>query len=194
MRPLLLCLGLAAVNAVAAASVESEILSLDPVRSHAGFEVKVMWLIGVHGDFGALHGTLAIDHFRNTAVVDASIDANDVHMRSRNYETWARSNEFFDSKHYPQIHFVSEPFALPRLVNGGDIDGSLTLRGIHRRVRFAIEPSTCRDMLAGACPTEAAGTIQRSDFGMRSRRGTLADKVELRLSIYVPQVPAEPTP
>ena len=194
MRPLLLCLGLAAINAVAAASVKSEILNLDPVRSHAGFEVKVMWLIGLHGDFGAVQGALAIDRFRSTAVVDARIDANAVRMRSRSYETWARSNEFFDAKRYPQIHFVSEPFALARLVNGGDIDGNLILRGIHQRVRFKLEPSICRDPLASSCAVEAVGTIRRSDFGMHSRRGTLADKVELRLSIYVLRALTEPTP
>jgi polyisoprenoid-binding protein YceI len=174
-----------AAHTAAATESSHEILALDPVRSLAEFEVRVMWLIGVHGRFGTLHGTIDIDRFHGSARVDARIDVNDVHMRSASNEAWVKSAEFFDAEHYPQIQFVSDSFPLARLKSGGQIEGLLTIRGGVRRTRFDLAPSECPDAIARTCPTEAAGTIRRSDFGMHSRRGALSDKVQLSFSIYV---------
>ena len=160
-------------------------MTLDPARSLAEFEVHVMWLIPVHGRFGTLQGTIAIDRFHGTASVDARIDVNDVHMRSAANEAWVKSAEFFDAEHFPQIQFVSDPFALTRLKSGGEIDGTLTIRGVTRRTRFALAESECPAAIARSCAVEATGTIRRSDFGMRSRRGALSDKVQLDFSVYV---------
>ena len=160
-------------------------LTLDPVRSTAEFEVKVLWLIGVHGRFGQVQGTIAIDHEHASVVADARIDVGTITMRNHKYEDWVKSAEFFDAAKFPQIHFVSEAFPQERLRSGGEIAGTLTVRGIDRRIVLDVEPSDCPDAVARTCAVEANGSIHRSDFGMRSRRGTLSDKVELRFSIYL---------
>ena len=167
--------------------------ALDAARSQATFAVKVLWLIPLHGDFGKVHGTLDVDRFRGTARVDARIDTDDLRMRSKNYETWAKSEEFFDASRFPQIRFASDDFPLVRLHTGGTLDGTLTLRGVARPVHFRILPSQCAQPLSGACAVRAEGSIERSDFGMHSRRGTLADKVTLRLRIFVLPAPS-PSP
>jgi len=186
IRLWLLCL---ALNCFAAhAQVQAprhEILQLDAARSQAGFTVKVLWLIGVAGEFGVVRGSLDIDRFRGTARVDARIEADTLSMRSAHNAKWAKSAEFFDATHYPQIVFASDDFPLVRLRAGGTLDGTLTLRGIVKPARFRILPSDCAQPLAGACAVQAEGDIERSDFGMHSRRGTLADKVALRLRIFV---------
>jgi polyisoprenoid-binding protein YceI len=171
--------------ASAADPSEREILTLDSTQSRAEFSIRVMWLIPVHGRFGTLHGTITIDRFHGTASVDARIDVEDVHMRSHSDETWVKSPEFFDTANYPQITFLSDSFSLSRLVKGGEIEGVLTIRGIAQRARFNINPTECPDAIARACPAEAEGAIRRSDFGMRSHRGALSDKVELNFSIRV---------
>ena len=158
-------------------------LALDTTRSHVDFEVKVLWLVGVHGRFGSVHGTITIDHFRNAATVEAQIDSGVVAMRNRGQEEWVKSAEFFDAAHHPQIVFVSDAIPLQRLQMGGDIDGVLTLRGVSKRVRFRLVKPDCPAASADNCPVEAEGSIRRSDFGMSSRRGTLSDKVELSFSI-----------
>jgi len=193
IRPLLACLALLAALTVQAAPAtnsgheisDREILTIDTAHSSAEFAVRVMWLIPVHGHFGTLHGTIAVDRFRNTASVDARINADDVHMRSHGDEAWVKSAEFFDTANYPEIHFVSDSFSLKRLVTGGEIEGTLTIRGISKRARFDISESDCTDAIARDCPAEAEGTIRRSDFGMRSHRAALSDKVELTFSIRV---------
>jgi polyisoprenoid-binding protein YceI len=177
-----------AFSAAATAAQEHETTTkqvLDAERSRADFEVKVLWLIGVHGRFGQVHGTVTIDRFHSTAVADAQIDVNTITMRNHSYEDWVKSDEFFAVRQYPQIHFVSGPFPLERLRSGGEISGTLTLRGIDRPVTMELARSDCPDAVATACPATANGTIRRSDFGMKSRRGTLSDKVDLQFSIYL---------
>ncbi|MBS0582757.1 MAG: YceI family protein [Proteobacteria bacterium] len=167
----------------AGAAERFQYLALDTARSHVDFEVKVLWLVGVHGRFGSVHGMITIDHFRNAATVEAQIDAGVVAMRNRSHEEWVKSAEFFDATHYPQIVFVSDAIPLQRLQLGGDIDGMLTLRGVNKRVRFELVKPDCPAASGDNCPVEAEGSIRRSDFGMSSRRGTLSDKVELNFSI-----------
>jgi polyisoprenoid-binding protein YceI len=164
-----------------------ETRTLDSKRSSADFEVKVLWLIGVHGRFGKVHGTVAIDRFHGTIAADARVDVDTITMRSHRYEEWVKSDEFFDAGRYPQIRFVSDSFPLERLRTGGQVNGVLTVRGIDKRLVFEVAPSACPDAIASACPVEAGGSIRRGDFGMQSRRGTLSDKVDLGFSIYLEQ-------
>ena len=169
----------------------TDTLLFDKAQSRAEFSVRVMWLIPVHGRFGSVHGTISVDRFRGSARVEALIDVADVHMRTRGDEAWVKSAEFFDAQHFPQIQFLSEPFALTRLDKGGDVGGVLTIRGVARPARFELQPSECHVATDSSCPVEAEGAIRRSDFGMRSRRGALSDKVDLSFSIrVVPPGPA----
>lgn len=179
--------GFAVLVALQPAAVRAEqrvdYLALDGEKSWVDFEVKVLWLVGVRGRFGSVHGMIKVDHFRSAATVEAQIDANVVSMRSKSHEEWVKSPEFFDAEHYPQILFVSDPIPLKRLQNGGEIEGTLTLRGISKPVRLNLIKPDCPGESADNCPVEAEGSIRRSDFGMSSRRGTLSDKVELSFSI-----------
>ncbi len=171
------------------AQQRSERVAIDSARSYVDFEVKVLWLVGVHGRFGSVRGTITLDRFRNSAAVDANIDANVVAMRNKSHEDWVKSPEFFDAEHYPTIHFESELIPLKRLQSGGEIEGTLTLRGISQRVHFDLAKPDCPATQSDDCPVEAAGSIRRSDFGMSSRRGTLSDKVDLNFSIYTAPLP-----
>jgi len=185
---------LAVARFAGAAAPDGDTLIFDPAQSHAEFGVRVMWLIPVHGRFDSVHGTIRIDRFRGSARVEALINTGDLHMRNHADEAWAKSAEFFDAQHYPQIQFLSDAFSLGRLKKGGEISGELTIRGITRPARFDIDASLCPDTFAVDCAAEAAGTIRRSEFGMRSRRGALSDKVDLSFSIHVlaPAKPAAP--
>ena len=179
--PFLFC---AALLAVAPAYAKEELLPLDPLRSEAEFQVRVMWLFPVEGRFGHVEGEVSIDRDARLARVRAEIDASKVEMRRDDYVTWVKSAEFFDVARHPRIRFESAPFPLSLLDDGGDIIGDLTLRGETHATHFNIDPSSCE---AGTpdCPVYANGTIPRSEFGMKSHRGTLSDKVKLYFTIFV---------
>ena len=160
-----------------------EHIQLDGARSHATFGVKVMWLVGVHGRFGKVSGVVDVDRFRNMATVDARIDANAVEMSTKSYEDWVKSDEFFDVAKYPEIRFVSESFPLQRLRRGGQLSGTLTIRDASQPVTFNLVAADC-DKPAYDCPIVVSGSIHRSAFGMRSRRGALSDKVDLHFEVF----------
>ena len=162
----------------------SETLTLDSAQSSAAFSVKVIWMFPVDGQFGSVRGTVSIDHRHGRATVDAYIDAADVTMRRDDALAWVKSEEFFDVERHPEIHFRSDAFPITRLHLGGQIPGKLTMRGITRVVAFDVLPSAC-ERPAVECPIQAAGRVRRSEFGMTTRRATLADKVELSFSIRV---------
>lgn len=176
-------LALCAMLLSGAAGAGDNLVHLDGERSHVDFSVKVLWLVRVEGRFGKVHGSVSVDRFRSQIRVDARIDVDTIRMNSKNYENWVKSPEFFDAGNHPQIEFASEAIPQDRLRKGGELPGLLTVRGIRQPVRFQMLPSAC-ERPAYDCPIEVEGAIRRSDFEMRSRRGTLSDKVELDFSVY----------
>ncbi|MCK9537584.1 YceI family protein [Dokdonella sp.] len=169
--------------AAATSACASEVVALDGARSSAEFSVRVMWLMRAHGGFSAIHGTVAIDRFNSHGVVDAIIDADSVCMNVPSYEAWVKSPEFFDVAAHPRIQFISQAFPLQRLRTGGELVGTLKLRGVSRPIRFRLAPSTCTEP-GYACAILAEGSLSRAAFGMHSRRGTVGDKVRLELRIF----------
>ena len=169
--------------AFAASQPEFETLQIDSARSHAGFSLRAMLLVSVHGKFGKVSGSVHLDRKRDLGWVDAHIDARAVEMSNRDRDDWARSPEFFDSEHYPDIRFHSDPITRTMLRDGGELRGRLKLRGIERAIALVVLPADC-DQPGRDCPMHAQGGISRSDFGMRSKRAVLGDRVVLDLWVF----------
>lgn len=185
----LLTCAFAAANPAWAASEKSSadpasarFLRFDSVQSSASFEVRVLLMFSVKGQFGSVSGGVHVDG--DQARVEAAIDANAVSMNREANEDWVKSAEFFDVDRHPQIFFDSAPFPPSRLREGGALPGTLSMRGVTRPVVFELEPADC-EKPAVDCAVEAKGTVRRSDFGMTTRRGALSDKVELNFSVRV---------
>lgn len=169
--------------ATAASQPELETLQIDSARSHAGFSLRAMFLVSVQGTFGKVSGSVHLDRKRDLGWVDAHIDAHAVEMSSRDRDDWARSPEFFDSENYPDIRFHSDPITRSMLRDGGELRGRLKLRGIERDIVLAVLPADC-DQPGRDCPMHAQGSISRSEFGMRSKRAVLGDRVVLDLWVF----------
>jgi polyisoprenoid-binding protein YceI len=160
-----------------------EIWRIDSPPSAGRFKVRLLAMLSITGRFDRVDGKVAIDRADRTARVEATIDETTVKLRTERQTRWARSPEFFDTARHPGIRFVSQRLPLDRLASGGVLEGRLELRGIAREVRFQIAPSDCGAVEAKPCEVEVEGAIRRSDFGMRTRRGALSDRVELEFSI-----------
>lgn len=159
-------------------------------RSRVEFRVRLFGVVPVAGRFPSIDGAIALDRDGDRARVAADVDARAVRMKRPSHAAWARSPEFFDAEAHPVIRFESEPFPLARLRDGGAIQGALTVRGVTRPAAFTVENARCAaafdDASAGVarfCRVELAGAIDRSQFGMRTRGGTLANRVSLRFHI-----------
>lgn len=173
-------------------------LHIDSARSHAEFSVRLLWLRQINGRFDHIYGTLAWTSATTSAptadagpygTVDAWIDVGSVRMPEARYERWLLAPEFFDVKHYPRVHFVSAPVPLALLASGGPLQGRLTMRGVTQPVTFDTLPSACPQPQSAPCTIKVAGTVRRSDFGMRGHRAALSDRVQLGLLIVLSPVP-----
>jgi polyisoprenoid-binding protein YceI len=170
---------------LSAAQVSAADLRIDPVRSRAEFSVRLLWVSNVSGAFERIHGDVSIDHGAQTAIVRADIDTESIRMESARLRRWVLAPEFFDSVHYPNIHFESGPTSLVMLTHGGDVAGKLTIRGITRPATFRLQGNRCPPESLAGCVLQLQGVIDRTDFEMRGRRGALSDRVNLGLAIVL---------
>lgn len=160
-------------------------LHIDADRSRADFGVRVLWLSRVTGVFNSIRGDIIVNREAAKAVVHATIELSSLEMSNARFRRWVLEPEFFDEKNYPEITFDSDPLSLEDLANGHAMAGALTIRGITQHEQFTLLSSNCTPERFRGCTLSARGSIDRTDFGMRNRRGALSDRVDLALEITV---------
>jgi polyisoprenoid-binding protein YceI len=142
---------------------------IDPAHSVAEFKVRHMMISNVKGEFSGIRGSLTVDDADLTnSRVQASIDAASVNTREPQRDAHLKSADFFDVENFPTLSFQSSRVA--RTAHGEfEVHGDLTIRGVTRRVVFAVEgPSApAKDPWGNTRLGLAATTkINRKDFGL----------------------------
>jgi polyisoprenoid-binding protein YceI len=156
---------------------------IDPLASQATFEVRVLWVEHVDGEFTQIAGDVVPGPTPESWVVDATISVDSVSMPTSRMRRWVMAPAFFDANHHPLIHFVSNPISQADLDKGGTLTGYLTMRGVTAPIQFAVDPVHCEEALPNPCKIMLHGNLQRSVFGMTTDRLALSDSVVLNLSI-----------
>jgi polyisoprenoid-binding protein YceI len=143
--------------------------NIDPVHSVAEFKVKHMMISNVKGQFAKVTGNLAFDEsdLANSRV-EASIEAASIETRDPQRDAHLKSADFFDVEKFPTLSFKSTGITL---VRDGElaVEGNLTIRGVTRKVRFAVEGPTppTKDPWGNTRVGVSATTkINRKDFGL----------------------------
>jgi polyisoprenoid-binding protein YceI len=143
--------------------------TIDPTHSVAEFKVKHMMISNVKGQFSGISGTLTLDEGDLTnAKIEASIDAASINTRDAQRDAHLKSADFFDVEKFPTLSFTST-----RVTRKADdeleVEGDLTIHGVTRTVRFAVEGPTA----AGKDPwgntrigLSATTKINRKDYGL----------------------------
>lgn len=142
---------------------------IDPVHSTAEFKVRHMMITNVKGQFTALNGVLTLDEQDVTkSRVEATIDAASINTRDADRDAHLKSADFFDVENFPTLTFVSR--GVTRTAGGElGVDGELTIRGVPRKVVFAVEGPTqpAKDPWGNTRIGLSASTkINRKDFGL----------------------------
>ncbi len=158
------------------------LIDFDQSGAAAGFRVSA-GAVPLRGTFQRLRGHLSVSNGGAQACVRAELDAHSVVMATKLFGAWARSPEFFDAARYPHLEFQSKPFDPAVLRRGGEIDGTLTLRGRTRRQTLRAEPMRCMRQSSPSCQVQLRGAMLRSAFGMHARRPFVGDRVDLDLRI-----------
>ena len=143
--------------------------NIDPAHTTAEFKVKHMMIANVKGHFTKVSGVLTRDESNPAnSRVEATIEAGSIHTRDDQRDAHLRSADFFDVENFPALHFKSTSVSP---VREGElaVEGDLTIRGITRKVRFAVEGPTppAKDPWGNTRIAVSATTkINRKDFGL----------------------------
>src|ERR1700756_3807298 len=143
--------------------------NIDPAHSVAEFKVKHMMIANVKGQFSKVSGVLvrdesdpANDH------VEATIEAASIHTRDEQRDAHLKSADFFHVEKFPTLHFKSKGITI---VKDGElsVEGDLTIRGVTRKVHFAVEGPTppAKDPWGNTrVAVSATSKTNRKDFGL----------------------------
>ena len=155
--------------------------------SSVQFQVRIFGMFKKLGSFTDMKGALSVQ--KDTVQVSARIQTASTTMKSSSDAALLKSPAYFDAEHFPEIVFQSTRFPMATLRNGGQISGKLTLRGITQPQIFKLTAKPCSKKFVQQpwrCSFNVAGTLKRSEFGMKARRGIVSDEVELTLTIAPP--------
>jgi polyisoprenoid-binding protein YceI len=143
--------------------------NIDPAHTAAEFKVKHMMIANVKGHFAKVSGVLIRDESDPTNDrVEATIEAASLHTRDEQRDAHLKSADFFHVEKFPTLHFKSTGV---KVAGGGElsVEGDLTIHGVTRKVRFAVEGPTppAKDPWGNTRIGLSATTkISRKDFGL----------------------------
>ena len=143
--------------------------SIDPAHSIAEFKVKHMMISNVKGHFPKITGSLTIDESGHAnSRVEATIDAASIETRDAQRDAHLKIEDFFHVEKFPTLTFQST--SISRVGDGElSVEGDLTIRGVTRKVAFAVEGPTspAKDPWGNTrIGVSAITKINRKDFGL----------------------------
>jgi polyisoprenoid-binding protein YceI len=146
----------------------SETYVIDPTHTYPSFEFSHMGVSIWRGKFDKTSGTIVIDRAARTGSVDIHVDPASINFGLDEMDEKARSEDFFNVAKYPDarykgvIKFVGDVPAA--------IDGEITLLGVTKPLRLAINSTKCTpDPMTQKefCGADAQGEVNWSQFGMK---------------------------
>ena len=163
-------------------------IALDPQRSHFGFEIRTRLGQRIEGEFPRFEGRIEIlaDGRRQ---VRLRMFSQYVQIPGKpRYTGWMRGEDFFDTQRHPVVEFDSLPFEPELVSEGGDLQGTLTLRGIRHRETLRLMPAGC-DRPGYDCDLVGRGTVLRGRYGMDGWHIALSDRVTFLMRGRLTEVP-----
>ncbi len=177
---IMLMLGLTGMSRFALAAV----YTLDPAHSFVNFRISHLGFSWLTGRFTRLSGKLAYDPQKPEASsVSVSIDTTSFDSGHSERNIHIKGPDYLDAGKYPEATFVSTGYQGD--AENGILSGQLTLHGVTRDIRFEVSKVGQGNDPWGGYRTgfEGSVTIRRSDYGMESNLGPLANEVYLDLFI-----------
>ena len=143
--------------------------NIDPAHATAEFKVKHMMIANVKGHFSKVTGVLYHDETDPAkSRVEAVIEAASIETREPQRDAHLKSADFLHVEQFPTLSFKSTGI---KVAGEGElkVEGDLTIRGVTRKVTFAVEGPTppAKDPWGNTRIAVSATTkINRKDFGL----------------------------
>jgi len=165
-----------------AAPVVAADYKTDPSHTHVLFLVNHLGFSNMIGLFGDTTGTISLDP-ANVAASKLNVDIKTASLQSQfgPRDTDLKGADWFNVAEFPDMTFVGKTFA-KKDEKSGVVAGDLTLLGVTKPVTLEVTFNK-----AGVRPTDKAdavgfsarGSLNRSDFGMKTFIPYIGDKVDL---------------
>jgi polyisoprenoid-binding protein YceI len=161
--------------------------TVDPRHTFPSFEIDHLGFSIQRGRFNQTEGkiTLAPDSASGGSI-DIAIDAASISTGLADLEKHLRGEDFLDVARFPKILFKSKQLTFDNKGQLTGAEGDLTLHGVTRPVRLAVDRFHCGLNLISmknVCGANATATIKRSDFGVDKYAPALADEVKVVIQI-----------
>ncbi len=153
-----------------------------PQMTSATFEVAVVDLISVKGEFKNLSGQMVLGDEGMPRQVEVTLESASADTGADWLNDLLRGPKFFNAANHPTVMFKSSDFRQEsqRLAA---VDGSLTVLGITRSVTLKVARFDCRWQAQGVqCAAQAGTSIKRSEFGMTEWPDAVGDDVTIDIS------------
>jgi len=143
--------------------------NIDPAHAVAEFKVKHMMISNVKGHFARVSGTLILNESDPAkSSVEAFIEGGSLETRDAQRDAHLKSEDFFHVEKFPTLSFKSTRIT-PVRQGELTVEGDLTIRGVTRKVQFAVEgptPPTKDPWGKTRIAVSATTKINRKDFGL----------------------------
>lgn len=158
--------------------------TLDPEHFYVHFKVEHLGLSTIVGRFNSVDANLdfnpeALEEIQLDGVIDiTSIDLNNESLEKR-----LLGDDWFDAQQFPEARFQTRSVATVT-DNEFLIEGDFTLRGVTKTLSLnAVFKGGADNLLTGKYTLgfSANGSILRSDFGIDSFLGLVADEVFIEI-------------
>jgi len=169
---------------VAFATLAACAQDFDHARSRIGFELQTRWGQRLQGAFPDFDGDVEVlpdgRHRVRMTLRTASVEI----LGHPNYTSFSRGDGFFASVRYPEIRFVSDPYPVELLRQGGPLRGVLEMHGKSRRQAFTIAPTPTEcPRPAYDCDLQVEGSVSRAGYGIDAWQIAVRDRVRFVLRV-----------
>ena len=154
-------------------------------------------LESINGTASGISGTVSFDPENQGAVKGKIVvESTSLHVPNPMMKEHLHSDKWLDTAKYPQITFEtlsSENVKTSGNVTTADVTGTLTIKGVSKKVTIPVKMTYLKDKLKDRFPNlkgdllvlRSNFTIKRSDFGINkgSYEEKVSDDIELNLSL-----------
>lgn len=159
---------------------------IDPEHTYPSIEFSHMGISIWRGKFNKTTGRITLDRAARTGTVNVVIDTASIDFGLEAMNEKARSDDFFDAARYPTATYQGT------IKFTGDrptaVDGQVTIMGVTRPVRLAINLFNCIPhpiLKKELCGADAEGELNWSEYGMKMSKYGQGDAGKVRLRVQV---------
>ena len=168
---------------------------VDKAHSSVRFTIKHLIISDVEGSFKTFNGTVKASKPDFTdAEVDFTVAIASVDTDNETRDKQLQTADYFDAGQHPEMQFHSTAI---RKTKGSyyKIEGNLTIRGITRKVAFAvIYGGTVKDENGNTkAGFRASTTINRNDFKVSGGKQAVGEDVAITINVELLQLKAGDT-